>query len=208
VCHAPRDEYVGIDNATQIFTAARHPKSFLSLDTADHLLRKREDAIYLADVIAAWASRYLPAAEKSATCRRHRRGAGDAHGAFGAACVGGRHVLWPVSGRGRRRRRRTGPYDYLLAALGACTSMTMRLYADRKGLAAERFSVRLSIAGSTPGLRRLRTKQGNIGEITRDITIEGDIPESCADTAHGNRRPVPGHETLTHEIKIRSRLVG
>src|SRR6185436_5145197 len=62
VCHAPRDEYVGIDNATQIFGAARHPKSFLSLDTADHLLRKREDAIYLAEVISAWASRYLPAA--------------------------------------------------------------------------------------------------------------------------------------------------
>ena len=76
VCHAPRDEYVGIDNASQIFAAARHPKSFLSLDTADHLLRKREDAIYLADVIAAWASRYLPAAEAAAGIA-----AGDRRGA-------------------------------------------------------------------------------------------------------------------------------
>src|SRR4029077_9390389 len=66
VCHAPRDEYVSIDNATQIFAAARHPKSFLSLDTADHLLRKRQDAIYLADVIAARASRYLASAEEPA----------------------------------------------------------------------------------------------------------------------------------------------
>jgi putative redox protein len=66
VCHAPRDEYVGIENATKIFTTARHPKSFLSLDTADHLLRKREDAIYAADMIAAWASRYLPAVEEPA----------------------------------------------------------------------------------------------------------------------------------------------
>lgn len=66
VCHAPRDEYVAIDNATQIFMAARHPKSFVSLDTADHLLRKREDAIYLATVIAAWASRYLSNAEEPA----------------------------------------------------------------------------------------------------------------------------------------------
>ena len=63
VCHAPGDDYVGIENATQIFTAARHPKSFLSLDTADHLVRQRADAIYLADVIAAWASRYLPVPE-------------------------------------------------------------------------------------------------------------------------------------------------
>ena len=70
VCHAPRDEYVGIANATEIFAAARHPKSFLSLDTADHLLRKREDASYLADMIAAWASRYLPAAEEPAACIR------------------------------------------------------------------------------------------------------------------------------------------
>ena len=59
VCHAPRDEIVGIENANDIFLAARHPKSFLSLDTADHLLRRRDDAIYLADVAAAWASRYL-----------------------------------------------------------------------------------------------------------------------------------------------------
>jgi alpha/beta superfamily hydrolase len=66
VCHAPRDEYVAIDNATQIFMAARHPKSFVSLDTADHLLRNREDAIYLANVIAAWASRYLSNAEEPA----------------------------------------------------------------------------------------------------------------------------------------------
>jgi alpha/beta superfamily hydrolase len=64
VCHAPQDEYVGIENASAIFTAARHPKSFLSLDTADHLLRKRSDAIYVADVIATWASRYLAVGEQ------------------------------------------------------------------------------------------------------------------------------------------------
>jgi putative redox protein len=63
VCHAPHDEIVGLENASAIFTAARHPKSFLSLDTADHLLRSRADGIYVADVIAAWASRYLPVSE-------------------------------------------------------------------------------------------------------------------------------------------------
>jgi len=63
VCHAPQDEYVGIENASAIFTAARHPKSFLSLDTAGHLLRKRTDSNYVADVVAAWASRYLPVSE-------------------------------------------------------------------------------------------------------------------------------------------------
>lgn len=62
VCHAPQDKVVGIENASEIFAAARPPKSFLSRDSADHLLRRREDAIYVADVIAAWASRYLPGA--------------------------------------------------------------------------------------------------------------------------------------------------
>jgi uncharacterized OsmC-like protein len=100
-----------------------------------------------------------------------------------------------------------GPYDFLLAALGACTSMTMRLYAERKGISADRFSIRLSH-------RRIHaedcadcdTKDGNIGEITRDITIEGDMAD--ADRARlmeiADRCPV--HQTLTHEIKIRSNL--
>ena len=61
IFHAPRDEIVGIENAGEIFTAARHPKSFVSLDDADHLLTRRADAIYVAEVLAAWASRYLPA---------------------------------------------------------------------------------------------------------------------------------------------------
>ena len=91
----------------------------------------------------------------------------------------GRHVLLagePVAVGGDDAG--PGPYDYLLAALGACTSMTMRLYAERKGIAAERFSVRLSHRRiHAEDCADCETKEGNIGEITRDITIEGDIPE-------------------------------
>jgi len=211
VCHAPRDEYVGIDNATQIFTTARHPKSFLSLDTADHLLRKREDAIYLAEVIAAWASRYLPAAEKSATLPPGTVEVRETRtGPLAQRVLAGRHVLMagePVEAGGDDAG--PGPYDYLLAALGACTSMTMRLYADRKGLAAERFSVRLSHRRvHAQDCADCETKQGNIGEITRDITIDGDIPEAARTRLMEIADRCPVHETLTHEIKIRSRLVG
>jgi len=211
VCHAPRDEYVGIDNATQIFTTARHPKSFLSLDTADHLLRKREDAIYLAEVIAAWASRYLPAAAKSDTLPPGTVEVRETRtGPLAQRVLAGRHVLMagePVEAGGDDAG--PGPYDYLLAALGACTSMTMRLYADRKGLAAERFSVRLSHRRvHAQDCADCETKQGNIGEITRDITIEGDIPEAARTRLMEIADRCPVHETLTHEIKIRSRLVG
>ena len=210
VCHAPRDEYVGIDNATQIFAAARHPKSFLSLDSADHLLRKQADAIYVADVIAAWASRYLPVAEESAALPPGTVEVRETlTGPLAQRVSTGRHVLVagePVEVGGDDAG--PGPYDYLLAALGACTSMTMRLYADRKGLAAERFSVRLSHRRvHAQDCADCETKEGHIGEITRDITIEGDIPEAARARLVEIADRCPVHETLTHEIKIRSRLV-
>ncbi len=210
VCHSPRDEYVGIENATKIFVAARHPKSFLSLDTADHLLRKREDAIYAADMIAAWASRYLPAVEEPAALPAGTVEVNETLAGHLAQRVrAGRHVLLagePVAVGGDDSG--PGPYDYLLAALGACTSMTMRLYAERKGIAAERFSVRLSHRRiHAEDCADCETKEGNIGEITRDISIEGDLPESARTRLMEIADRCPVHETLTHEIKIRSRLV-
>ena len=210
VCHAPRDEYVGLQNATDIFAAARHPKSFVSLDTADHLLRKREDAVYLAEVIAAWASRYLPAADGSTALASGMVEVRETRtGHLTQRVRAGRHVLLadePVAVGGDDAG--PGPYDYLLAALGACTSMTMRLYAERKGIVAERFAVRLSH-------RRVHardcvdceTKEGKIDEITRDITIEGDVPDAVRARLMEIADKCPVHQTLTHEIKIRSRLV-
>jgi uncharacterized OsmC-like protein/alpha/beta superfamily hydrolase len=209
VCHAPQDEYVGIENASAIFTAARHPKSFLSLDTADHLLRKRSDAIYVADVIATWASRYLAVGEQRPALPDGVVEVSETRGGHLVQRIrAGRHLLVadePVAVGGEDAG--PGPYDYLLAALGACTSMTMRLYAERKGISADRFSVRLSH-------RRIHaedcadcdTKDGNIDEITRDITIAGDVTgaERARLMEIADRCPV--HQTLAHEIKIRSSL--
>ncbi len=210
VCHSPRDEYVGIENANAIFMAARHPRSFLSLDTADHLVHKRADAIYLADVIAAWASRYLPAAEEAAALPPGVVEVSETRtGHLMQRVRAGRHVLIadePIAAGGDDAG--PGPYDYLLAALGACTSMTMRLYAERKGIAAERIAVRLSHRKvHAEDCADCETREGNIGEITRDIVIDGDLSE--AERARllliADRCPV--HATLTHEIKVRSRLV-
>jgi putative redox protein len=212
VCHAPRDEYVGIDNASAIFGAARHPKSFLSLDTADHLLRKRSDAIYVSDVIATWAFRYLPPAEQAEQPEALPDGIVEVTetrtGRFAQRVRAGRHVLAadePVAVGGNDSG--PAPYDYLLAALGACTSMTMRLYAERKGIAAERFSVRLSHSRvHAEDCADCETTTGNIGEITRDITIAGDLPEAVRSRLMEIADKCPVHETLTHEIKVRSRL--
>ena len=182
VCHAPRDEYVGIENATADFyrSATSQELSFARYggSSAAQAGRMR---IYVADVIAAWASRYLPAAERAGgiAARYRSRCARRARGPLAQRVRAGRHVLVagePVAVGGDDAG--PGPYDYLLAALGACTSMTMRLYADRKGIAAERFSVRLSHRKiHAEDCADCDTKEGNIGEITRDITIEGDIPK-------------------------------
>jgi putative redox protein len=210
VCHAPGDDYVGIDNASAIFLAARHPKSFLSLDTADHLVRKRSDAIYLADVIAAWASRYLPAAaEAEALPPGIVEVSESGSGHLTQRVRAGRHVFIadePVEVGGDDAG--PGPYDYLLAALGACTAMTMRLYAERKGLAAGRIAIRLQHSRiHAEDCADCETKQGTIGEISRDIAVDGDLPdaERARLLAIADRCPV--HTTLTHELKIRTRLV-
>jgi uncharacterized OsmC-like protein/alpha/beta superfamily hydrolase len=202
ICHAPRDEYVGIDNATAIFVAAKHPKSFISLDTADHLLRKREDAIYVADVIATWAARYLPAITAGETSlepglvevRETRTGP------LAQLVRAGRHRLMagePVAVGGDDAG--PGPYDYLLAALGACTSMTMRLYADRKGIPVERFSVRLTHRRvHAEDCVDCETKEGDIGEITKLVTIAGDVPEEVRQRLMEIAAKCPVHKTLTH----------
>jgi uncharacterized OsmC-like protein/alpha/beta superfamily hydrolase len=210
ICHAPRDEVVGIDNATAIFSAARHPKSFVSLDTSDHLLRKRSDAIYVADLIAAWSSRYLPDQGEAADPLPSGivEVTESKTGPLAQLVRAGRHELAagePVDAGGDDSG--PGPYDYLLAALGACTSMTMRLYADRKKIPAERFSVRLSH-------RRIHAKdcvdcettEGDIGEITREVTIVGDVSDDARLRLMAIADKCPVHNTLTHEIKIRTTL--
>ena len=210
VCHAPQDDYVGIENASAIFTAARHPKSFLSLDTADHLLHKRSDGIYVADVIATWASRYLPSGHPPLALPDGVVEVSETRsGHLVQRARAGRHVLVadePVAVGGEDAG--PGPYEYLLAALGACTSMTMRLYAERKGINADRFSIRLSHRRIyAEDCADCETRDGTIGEITRDITIEGDVPEDARARLMGIAERCPVHQTLTHEIKVRSRLV-
>jgi putative redox protein len=210
VFHAPRDEYVGIDNASAIFTAARHPKSFISLDTADHLLRNQNDAVYVADVISAWASRYLPQAGETDVLPPGVVEVSETRiGHLAQRVRAGRHVLLagePIAVGGDDAG--PGPYDYLLAALGACTSMTMRLYAERKGIAAERFSIRLSHRRiHAEDCADCETKAGTIGEIVRDIAIEGDLPEPVRARLMEIADKCPVHQTLTHEIKVRSRLI-
>jgi uncharacterized OsmC-like protein/fermentation-respiration switch protein FrsA (DUF1100 family) len=209
VMHAPTDDTVGIDNATRIFVAAKHPKSFVSLAGADHLLSDRHDSAYVADVIAAWASRYLDikrADEKTTEGQAPRQVVvrETRNGKFQQTVTVGPHQLLadePVAAGGDD----TGlaPYDLLLAGLGACTSMTMRLYADRKLLPLERTTVTLRHNKiHAEDCAECETKAGMLDQIERVIAMEGPLDAEQRKRLIEIADKCPVHRTLTSEVRI------
>ena len=215
VMHSPVDDTVGVDNATKIFVSAKHPKSFVSLDHADHLLTKPADALYAADVIAAWASRYvdaakpmkamdLPEAPRQVVVRETRKSK------FNQTVTVGPHRLVadePVAAGGEDAG--PGPYDFLLAGLGACTSMTMRLYADRKSLPLDRVTVTLKHSKIyAKDCAECETREGMLDQIERDITVEGALDSEQRKKLMEIADKCPVHRTLTSEIRIVTKAVG
>lgn len=210
VFHAPRDATVGIDNAARIFAAAKHPKSFVSLDDADHLLSRHEDAAYVAEVLAAWAGRYLGRSEveplKAAPGTVVVQEAGE--GKFVQRIAAGAHQLRadePESFGGDDSG--PGPYDLLLAGLGACTSMTLRLYADRKGWPMSRVTVTLTHDKiHAEDCADCETKSGRLDRIERRLSIEGDLDGEQRARLLEIADKCPVHRTLESEVVIRTSL--
>ncbi|MGO1117682.1 bifunctional alpha/beta hydrolase/OsmC family protein [Rhodovibrionaceae bacterium A322] len=214
IFHSPLDQTVGIENAGEIFQAAKHPKSFVSLDEADHLLSKREDAAYVADVIASWATRYLgdPQA-KAAPLPKAVPGtvvvSETTTGKFTNSVVSGSgHVLSadePPSVGGDNLG--PTPYDLLLSALGACKTMTMRLYANRKGYNLERAEVRLSHDKiHAEDCADCETQSGKIDQIKTQITLTGDLSAEERQKIFEIAERCPVHKTITSEISIKAEL--
>lgn len=210
ILHAPADQVVSIDNAADIFTAARHPKSFVSLDGADHLLSRRRDAQYAGDVIAAWAGRYIgrPSEDRPAGAAGEVTVSETGRGTFQQSITMGPHRLIadePVDVGGLDSG--PSPYDLLLAALGACTSMTLRMYAERKGLPLERVSVSLQhYRIHAADCETCDTARGQIDRIERHIRLEGDLDEPTARRLLEIADKCPVHRTLTSEVDIRTEL--
>jgi len=209
IMHSPTDDTVSIDNATKIFVTARHPKSFVSLSDADHLLTDRGDAAYVADMIAAWAGRYLePAAPEQAADSgqgprlvvvRETR-----NSRFQNAVTVGPHDLLadePAAVGGADSG--PGPYDYVLAGLGACTSMTMRMYAERKSLPLDRVTVTLSHSKiHAEDCAECETRVGMLDQFDRIISMEGALDAEQRKKLMEIADKCPVHRTLTSEIHI------
>jgi putative redox protein len=209
IMHSPTDDTVGIDNATRIFVAAKHPKSFVSLAGADHLLSDRRDGMYAADVIAAWAERYIdtPAPEAAADLGEAPRNVvvrETRKSKFQQTVSIGPHRLLadePIAAGGEDTG--PGPYDFVLAGLGACTSMTMRLYADRKSLPLERVTVTLKHSKiHAEDCAECETKAGMLDQIDRTIAMEGALDAEQRGKLMEIADKCPVHRTLTSEIHI------
>lgn len=206
IFHATNDKIVEMENARLIYEAARHPKSFIAVDGADHFLSKREDAVYIADLLTAWALRYLETAGKAPP----QAAAGTVvvseagEGIFPQLISAHGHLLRadePVEAGGSDSG--PGPYDLLLAGLGACTAMTLRLYAARKKWPLENAHVTLRHDRiHAEDCAACETKAGMLDRMTRVIRLDGPLDAEQKARLMEIADKCPVHRTLTSEIRI------
>lgn len=206
ILHSPQDEVVGIDNAAIIYQTARHPKSFVSLDGADHLMSKREDSEYVGEVIASWASRYLHVPEPRTIETEHQTVAsiGDQASGYTTLVKAGKHFIVAdepedVGGNDFGPT----PYELLSAALATCTAMTLRMYANRKNL---------DLNGAEVHVNHSRNhsvdceNEGFIDHFDRIIELSGNLAADQRQRLMEIANRCPVHKTLEGKIKISTRL--
>jgi putative redox protein len=209
VLHAPRDEIVSIDNAAKIFEAAKHPKSFVTLDDADHLLSQEADAHYAADVVAAWAGRYLdlkrPAPPPGAPEGVVRVSEATPEGFLQDIQSGPHHLQADEPESYGGSNRGLSPYGLLASGLGACTSMTIRMYARRKGWPLTRVKVDVThdkVHGQDAGTEG----KARIDQFHRRITLEGDLDTDQRQRLLHIADKCPVHQTLERANEIVTEL--
>ncbi len=203
VMHSPQDLTVSIDNAKDIYVAAHHPKSFISLDGADHLLSKREDSVYVGEVIASWAKRYLDLSENEKLVTNKQVIVSlDNEDGFTTQVATHKHSFLadePKDVGGEDLG--PSPYDLLLASLGTCTVMTLKMYSTRKEWPLERALVNLSHEKVyLEDLKKEGEGNGWLNTIVREIELIGDLDEKQREKLLSIANRCPVHRTLTEEL--------
>lgn len=213
IFHSPVDELVGVDHARRIFLAARHPKSYLSLGMADHLLTDQRDARYVADMLAAWARRYLEGTQPGIETLPEPGRVGEVR------VTGGESIRQEIVARRHRfaadepvevggTDQGPTPYELLLGALGACTAMTLRIYANFKKIPLEGIRIRLFHTKiHAADCATCESKEGKLDRIERDIQILGDLTDEQRRRLLEIADKCPVHRTIESDIDIVSKLV-
>ena len=226
ILHSPTDGTVGIENASQIFATARHPKSFVALDGADHLLPDEADSLFAGAMIATWMRRYvglpLPGARSSQrhstatngsvpSVERNQALAQTGEGFYTqVAMKGGIYIADEPEKAGGTDQGPT-PYEYLSAALGACTTITVRMYADRKGWPLENISVdvkwRSVKVDSLPAEEQVEgNSRGRVDLFEKSIRMEGPLSGEQKERMMEIAEKCPVNRTLHSHVVTRSTL--
>jgi len=209
IFHSPVDQVVPVSEAADLYQAAVHPKSFVSLDDADHLLSKSADSEYVATILAAWASRYLDFGEQETPTSRPQVDdqevvVTEEDARFLRSLYTQKHQVLadePVSNGGTDQG--PTPYDLLLMSLGACTSMTLRMYANHKSLAVENIEVRLRHSRvHADDCVNSEANASKIDQLERHISYQGNLTEAEQTRFLDIADRCPVHQTLSRDIQI------
>ncbi len=204
ILHAPQDRTVNIDEAAKLYTAARHPKSFVSLDGADHLLSDSRDSHYAGQVIAGWSNRYLPVPENSPLQTSHKVAVRLGAEGFTTEIMVGPHHLTadePESVGGNDFG--PGPYELVSAGLGACTAMTIQMYARRKGWRVEEVQVHLNHKKDyMADMKEVADKPAKIDHFERLVVLKGDLTDAQRQRLLQIADRCPVHRTLQETVEV------
>ncbi len=210
ILHSPQDDTVGIQNAEEIYHAAHHPKSFISLDGADHLLMRKPDSLYAGKVIAGWASRYVELPSETTIKTKHQVVATlDKEEAFTTKMKVGNHYMTadePTSFGGNDFG--PSPYEYVSAGLAACTAMTIQMYARRRGWDVENVEVHTSYGKQHAiDCEDCENAAAKIDTFERDIKLTGPLDEKQKERLLQIANKCPVHKTLHSEVNVKTQLI-
>jgi len=213
ILHSPFDNVVGIDNAGELFLAAKHPKSYVSLDKADHMLSDPEDSRYVGYLIAAWVDKYTGNALEeyddnfAGLDGRDVSVSTKISGYFSTINANGHYLTADEPIKFGGTDKGPSPYDLLLASLGSCVNMTLKMYADRKKLPLEKVITRLSHKKiHAEDCEDCETKEGKIDFIEKEIEVTGDLTDEQVERLHYISEKCPVNKTLKSEVSISSKI--
>ncbi|MGB1040285.1 MAG: bifunctional alpha/beta hydrolase/OsmC family protein [Flavobacteriales bacterium] len=212
IIHSPQDETVGIQNAKELYQFAHHPKSFVSIDGADHLMTRKKDSEYVGGVISGWVERYIDVPIKEKIVTQHQAAVSLGNSGFTCDIKVGNHLLTadePESVGGNDFG--PSPYEYVSSGLGACTAMTLRMYADRKKWELNKVIVHVNHSKEyARDIEEIETEVGNLSKIDifkREIELFGNLDEKQRNRLMEIADKCPVHKSLHNSSIIKTQLI-